>query len=140
MSEMKDGKISISRPQGNDTDYIQIEFYDDASGTQFLTAQIALDVFAEALTGLGHSPCKFDLRPSLVGKLRQHKEETVPWGGRYVRESLERIDIASEAFAPFEVDGWTGRVDDLFNHHRKTANGYRVLFTRYVDAEPSEHN
>jgi hypothetical protein len=130
------GTITISRPQGRDVSWIEITLHDELSGVEFATVYIDPANFAEALTGLGHVPCKFDLRPSLVGKKAEHKEEIVPFeGGGYVKPGLPRENAAAPYLAPFEIDGWKGRVDDLFNHHRHTPNGYRVTFVRYVDVE-----
>lgn len=133
---MMKGSITISRPQrSDDARYIQIEFNDESSGVNFLTARIGLEEFAETLTGLARSPCEFELRPSLVGKIHQHKEVIVPYSGGYIPVGETRRTVAKQALAPFEVEGWQGRTDDLFNHHRKIAEGYRVTFVRYVEPE-----
>lgn len=133
---MMKGSITISRPQrSDDARYIQIEFNDESSGVNFLTAQVGLEAFAETLTGLARSPCEFELRPALVGKVHEHKEIIVPRDGYSYAVGAEREQIAKEVLGPFEIDGWKGRVDDLFNHHRKTKDGYRVVFVRYVEPE-----
>lgn len=133
---MMKGSVTISRPQrSDDVRYIQIEFTDESSGVNFLTARVGLEEFAETLTGLARNPCEFELRPSLVGKIHQHKEEFVPCKDLYVNNASDRAIIAEKALAPFEVDGWKGRADDLFNHHRRGRNGARVTFVRYVEPE-----
>lgn len=131
------GSLTISRPRGADADYIELSITDEKSGTQFLSARIGLSDFAEALMGLGYVPCKFDLRADRVGLRYEHKEEFVPFtdNGYYAHGSKEREEIAAAALAPFEIDGWKGRADDFFNHHRRGSGGVRVTFTRYVAEE-----
>lgn len=131
------GTLTISRPRGGDgPDYAEIKVYDESSSTGFVTVRVALEQFAEALFGLSNVECEFDLRAARVGKIREHKTEIVPLDGKgyYAYGSAERKQVAAAALAPFEVDGWKGHVDDLFNQHRHTPNGYRVTFVRYVDA------
>lgn len=133
------GQITISRPQrSDDRKYIQIEFHDGSSGVNFLTVRVDLADFAETLTGLARNPCEFELRPELVGKIHQHKEEFVPCKERYVSNESDRAIIAAEALEPFEVDGWKGRAGDLFNPHRRNQEGARVTFVRYVEPSGSQ--
>ena len=128
------GSLSITRPRGGETEYIKIAVFDKSSGVEFATVRVELASFAEALVGLAHVDCQFDLRPELVGKCHEHKEETVAYEGGWTSYN-EREQIAREVLKPYETDGWKGRADDLFNHHRRTKDGYRVTFVRYVDAE-----
>lgn len=128
------GGLTISRPRGNlESDYVEISVSDKLSGSQCITIRIGLATFAEALTGLGHADCEFDFWPELVGMRRESKEETIKSEHLpYVKEGPLRENLARPLLAPFEVDGWKGRVDDLFNQHRRTKEGYRVTFVRYV--------
>lgn len=128
------GSLSITCPRGGDTDYIEIALFDKSSGVEFATARIELASFAEALVGLAHVDCRFDLRAEMVGKRREHKEEIVPYKDGWV-DYNERETVAREVLKSYEIDGWRGRADDLFNQHRHGQNGYRVTFVRYVDAE-----
>lgn len=131
------GNLSISRPSYggfDDREFIEITFRDCSSGTEFVTARVKLDDFARALTGLGHLDMSFDFYPELVGKKYEHKTEIVPRPDVGYNDK-NRNEIAAKAFAPFEVEGWKGRVDDLFNSHMRTKEGYRVIFTRYVEAQ-----
>jgi len=129
------GQITIGRPSYSDIDHpevITIRFRDEASGTEFLEVDVPIASFARALTGLGHQDCEFELRPKNVGKRHEHKEEIVPVTQSYIPHD-KRKQIGASILKPFEVDGWKGQVDDLFNHHRHTPKGQRVVFHRYVD-------
>lgn len=134
------GTITISRPRGNmEPEYVQIEVNDELSGSRCLSVRIPIPEFAEALFGAACRPCEFDLRPDLVGLKHEWKEEFVPLDdSKYYFRDAEREAVAEKALAPFEVDGWKGRVDDLFNHHRRGKNGARVSFVRYVAPEAAE--
>lgn len=127
------GAITISRPRGANTEYIEISLYDDSSGTEYASVRVDPANFAEALVGLGRVECEFTLRPDLVGKIHENKEEVVRYTGGWI-DYNDREKVARKAFKEYEIDGWKGRVDDLFNQHRRTASGYRVTFVRYVDA------
>jgi len=136
-----EGKITISKPSGggidHDNEYVEIALIDSTSGIEFVSTRILMADFARALMGLSHVEMRFDFHPSLVGKTYEHKTLIVPFERRYAKES-ERIKIAAETLAPFEIDGWKGRVGDLFNGHRYTKNGQSVTFTRYVDSQPCD--
>ena len=126
------GYLTISRPQcANGERYISITVVDDKSGAEFFEAKMDLDAFAEAITGLGGSDCSFILRSALVGKTREHKELVVP-----THDSVYSLDDKklSDLLLPYEKDGWKGRIRDFKNHHRKTKDGYLVLFERYVES------
>lgn len=136
--------ISISRIHSNhEPDCIHIRVEDETSGCMILDLEMSLAAFAQALTGLSGMKCEGVLyKDAPVGKQRQVKEELVSRPKKVTLENQEAV--AAKAFAPFEVDGWQGRVSDLFNHHRRveinTANEeiYRVVFTRFVDAVEEE--
>lgn len=128
------GSLSIGRVRSNvDDGYVSLTLHDESSGTEFVTVRISPESFAEALLGLSFVECQFDLRAERVGKIYEHKEEIVSFDGGYAAPGLPRENAAAPVLAPFEVDGWKGRVDDLFNSHRRTKDGYRVTFTRYID-------
>lgn len=133
------GAITISRPRGRSAETIDICVIDELSGVEFVSVRISPANFAEALVGLARVECEFDLRPDLVGTVYEHKEELVPLphDHYYGTSRDKREQVAAEAFAPFEVDGWRGRVDDLFNPHRRGLNGAKVTFVRYVPRESS---
>ena len=134
------GSISISRPGGSEKcDYISIRFTEEGSRIQFLEARVKYADFAQAITGLV-SDCELVLcELNLVGQKREHKTEQV-----FVPDCPydEREEVAAQAVAAYEVDGWTGRVEDALNHHKRnnsTASEkgalYRVVFVRWVKSE-----
>jgi hypothetical protein len=132
VSNFRAGMISISRPQGDGCDYISIEVNDKSSGVEFIELRISYADFAEAITGLSGIPITFKTRfLDKIGKLREHKEVNVVTFVSYKRYTKEE---ANAILAPYEVDGWKGRTDDLNNNHRRTKTGYNVTFVRYVDA------
>jgi hypothetical protein len=128
-----EGSISISRPHGPEPPYIEISIVDEMSSSEFVSARIPLKDFAEVVTGLACVPCKFEFRPMLVGKKREHKEEVVLFKGSYLGDESARKKATAKALKPFEVNGWKGHEEDLFNHHRGGQGSYRVRFVRYVD-------
>lgn len=111
------GAITISRPQGDVADYVEITLHDESSGTSFVSVRVALVNFTEALFGLSRMECEFDLRPANVGKRHEHKEEVVDHEYGWVQYD-KREEAARDILKRYEVDGWKGRADDLFNHHR----------------------
>lgn len=127
------GRISISRITGGDEDKIHIEIRENRSGVQFLDIEMGVAEFGYAVTGLSGQNCKFELRQlEHVGKLRECKQVCVPFEVCYANEP-ERSRLAKKALAPYEVDGWSGYKDDLFNMHRHTKDGFNVTFVRFVD-------
>lgn len=134
---MLEGRISVYRPRGGGQDYIEIEMVDKSSGTHFLKVQVGFEGFTRAITGQGHIPCRFLLRPAHVGEVYEHKvvEVFVPDG-----DFTDRETIARHAVLVHEKDGWAGRVGDALNHHNfagRVEGGarYRVTFVRYVKGE-----
>lgn len=127
------GKISISRPfYGDGKKGIEITIIDDTSGCEFLSASMTMESFAECLTGLGHTECDLEFRETApIGKICEVKEEIVPKPKGY-KDRGEAVKL----LAPFETEGWKGRIDDMFNHRRWSGtNHVRVTFVRYVDKE-----
>lgn len=128
------GSITISRPRGSHgPEMVYVELTDELSGTRVVTAKIPVEQFADVLFGMAYTPCVFDFYPELVGLKYEHKEEFVPFDNPgYFQPGEEREKVAAKVFTPFEMDGWKGRVDDLFNPHRRGKNGSRVTFVRYI--------
>ena len=137
--------ISISRIQERGVpDCIHVRVEDETSGCTFLDLELSLADFALAITGLSGMRCKGRIwMDAPIGKQRQVKEEWVERPAEYVKSKDEQA-VAAKAFAPYEIDGWKGRVSDLFNHHRRSKinkhgeGGYKVVFTRFVDPVEEE--
>lgn len=131
----RQGSVTISRVSStHGSPYIQISVRDEASRHQFIELTLSMEAFAMAVTGMGAQPLTFDLRGvDYVGKRREVKEELVPRPPSI--ENAYRNEVAATTLAPFEVDGWVGRVDDLWDHHKAVGNKQRVVFTRYISGE-----
>jgi hypothetical protein len=138
MKEKLKGSVSIYRPLGRDCDYIGISLDDESSRCRLLDIRIPFAEFVEALTGRGNVSCEFDFfNDCPVGKIYEHKTEIVPRPQGYVKPN-ERKAVSEFALAQFEVDGWMGRDDDLFNHHKSKGDSAVVTFHRYVDPPTEE--
>lgn len=133
------GALTISRwTNGKGESGISINFIDDSSGVNFLTAKVSLEDFAEAVTGLGHVPCTFELHSDNVGKRSEHKTELVPAvkslnyavTPKWKKAMIDQMKV-------FEVDGWKGRESDLWNRHNYVSNVVgefqSVTFNRFVE-------
>lgn len=133
--------ISISRVHPHkEPDFVRILIEDETSGCVILDLKLSLPDFARAITGLSAIKCQGVLyEDAPVGKQYQAKEELVSRPDGHFAAKDEAA-VAAEVLAPYEVDGWQGRVSDLFNHHRRAEidtageETYRVVFTRFVDA------
>jgi hypothetical protein len=130
--------LSLNRPINSSGEkWIVVEIGDESSGCYAVTVKVSLENFAEALMGRSEVDCEMNFNDSgVIGKLHQHKEEIVPVPeGFGYNQKKDKAAIAA-VLAPFEVDGWKGRKEDLFNiTHRSAGNNkMRVVFTRYVDA------
>lgn len=135
MKELK-GKITISRVQGSNlTESVWIEITDEMSGCRLLKVMAEPAIFAEALLGLAYQPCSLEYYAECpAGKKRQVKTELLP-RPKDVKYAY-RKEAGREMLEPYEVDGWEGSVDDLFNHHRwRQADKVEVGFHRFVDVE-----
>ncbi len=142
MKKLK-GKITISRPTSSHAEpYVSITVIDELAGREAVSVEIELANFAEALTGLSRVPCKLEWNDSgVIGKIRETKTEPVFIPGKVYASN--RDEIARNALANHETDGWTGSVSDATNHHRRidrrSPEGLdgawqSVHFERWVDA------
>lgn len=79
MSKQKiKANITISRPSGFDNEIIRIAIGDESSRVQFVTLDIALADFAEALTGLASVKCDAEVKDlDVVGLEKERKQETI---------------------------------------------------------------
>lgn len=130
-----EGKITITAPHGANCDFIEIELTDKTSGCGLVEIQIPYATFTRALTGLAYQECNYIFHEGCpVGKVREVKTERVA-----KPEGYRDKEQGAALLAPFEIDGWQGRFDDLFNGHRGNRDGTQnVAFIRFVDA-PEEN-
>lgn len=124
-------KLNINRIYGGDGERpMRIEIIDDISGTIILRADFSFENFMRALTGqaaIEGAGKVFLCGP--VGCTTETKREALPRpkGNRGDGEEAKRL------LNPFEVDGWVGTPDDLYNHHCWADDGkVSVMFRRYV--------
>lgn len=136
MSKKVQLKVSINRSSGWDEAHpIRFEINDATSHCRVLEFKMSLEDFARAVTGLSYVPAfgeVFDDNP--IGCTSEHKEELVPRPRSYGKDKAK----AAELLAPFEVDGWKARNDDIFNPHRWVGDDrVAVSFTRYINPDGS---
>lgn len=131
------GKIVISRSSGRPNDRpFTIRLEDTLSGCIVVEIEMTHQEFADAITA-HYTTCQFDFNDSgAVGMKLETKTEVVKFKGGWDDRKDKRE--AMKALKPFEVDGWEGRVSDLFNVHNWVGGKsdlYRVSFHRHVPVE-----
>ena len=135
------GRIDILRPTRGAERFIQMRLEDEGSRCVVIDIRMTMEDFGNAITGLGNTPCKFQLLGvKQVGKRVEHKavEVFVPDGTSDTRS--ERIRVAVVAY---EKDGWRGDDNDAQNWHRAARSEnrgtwYNVQYTRFVDIEEDD--
>lgn len=135
------GRLNICRMSNGTEHRMRIEVIDTCSRVHFLRAELSMEEFAMALTAMGDIPCEFVLvHPELVGSIAENKEERVPYPRGYVeRDSVAEKRQIAAALKPFEIDGWSGREEDLRNGHRTNRDGTQtVTFFRHVHAKTKQ--
>jgi hypothetical protein len=135
---MTQGKITISRIQSNQENYLPIKItIDDVNAvTQFLEIEMSLEDFAECLTGLAARPCVFDARGlERIGKKREMQDFIfeLPDGTMFGSKTKE---IATELAIKLSPIGW--EVSTYFNSQNSffKENGKewaRTHILRWVD-------
>lgn len=138
-------RLHVGRLSGGGTpDEMRIEVSDELSNVHFLEIRLPPGDLMCAITARS-VVCEMTVRAlHLVGTKSEVKEEEVkfdPWSVRSGKErkGMEDSDPSAstvEALSPYEVDGWRGRVSDLFNGHRRSERkGFvKVSFHRFIDA------
>jgi hypothetical protein len=131
-----EGQLSIGRVQGAGEDVIRLRLECKRSAVRFVEVELTPHDLAMALTGMGATPCTFELTDTeLVGLERQHKTVVVRVASNIYGPG--RGKAIKAALAPHEVDGWRASRDDCVNSHRvvKYGDGWyecSVLFERHV--------
>ena len=133
------GRLTISKVICSDReDYIMIEI-EEIEGHANIRADVSLEEFAQAVTGLGSRPIDLVVRGSdHLGKKMEVKDEEIPCDPYGVSD-----DGLREVLKSYEVDGWKGDISDFKNFHRRVAKRreevmkgkeetYRVSFVRWV--------
>jgi hypothetical protein len=144
MNKLHKGQISFGRSSGGaSSKEFRLEIMDDASRIHFLVARFDSDAFADLMTNR-FAKVEFEVMGlELIGAISEHKTELIKFDCYNLRFSKERKGLESsdrspgvdKLLAPYEADGWTARVSDLFNgHNRKDGDKQAVSFFRYVDS------
>lgn len=135
-----EGKLTICRTTGPEGDYVSIYLEDEVSGTRFANANLSMEEYGRAITGLGHRPCQIEVRGlEHVGLVRERKHERVAVPGRSYGDDL--ADRARAAVAPYEVDGWQAAMYQMLHSQGSIVSRgddettYNVLFERWVPRE-----
>lgn len=98
---MSKGKITISKIHSPSENKMSVRLTDSSSGTRFVTAEVDMLDFMEALTGLGEVDCTITTnRIDTVGKIRQVKSLEFP-----VKAFRDKKQAAVEA-AKHCPEGW----------------------------------
>jgi len=123
-----DGKASIriGRVSGS-KEYIAISIEDEQSNIQVVELEMSFEDFAKCLTGMStyEVPAHYgDL--SKIGKKFEVKTVIVSGLSSSTWKKKDKL------IKPFEVDGWSAREEEEFNHHHISKNGYQVTFRRWV--------
>jgi hypothetical protein len=142
MKPTNKGKLTISTVYGGESGrFIMLTLTDGDNLIRLAEIRMSVENFAlAAICSMGNMPCKFEIgNVDLIGARLEVKHEVVildTAGLAY--NSDQRREAARAAIAPFEIDGWSARLDDVLNHHNvvKSEGVYishvRVAFTRYV--------
>jgi hypothetical protein len=140
------GRISISRISDLHGEFIRIALEDETSGVPFLEVGMSLENMAQAVTGRGYVPCEFVLRGTeLLGLRKEVKKELVSIPNLTGMSEENRVRTIKDHFAPFETEGWAGRVSDVFNWNNRVRGDefmetFNVTFVRYVEMTNTEEN
>lgn len=134
------GSIGISKINGSEEHYIEIQIEDKDSCSRFVTVEISLKEFAEAITGLHGAKCTLQFRDlDKVGKLREQKEEFIKtpkeFPGNWDSSKEEKTKWAKEIVKPFEVNGWEAMLNQIDNHYyyQSGKEEHKFVFIRYVE-------
>ena len=138
-----DGQLTISKvSSSNGEKLIRIEVKDNKSRCIVIEVRCDLLSFAEAITGLAYVDCKIEFNDSgIIGKEHQVKDETItfPCHRYQCKNEEDWLLIVEGVLAPYEMEGWKGRVEDADNTHKRIGKipkkGFTsmIRFERYVE-------
>ena len=94
---LKNGAISICYPSGSSAKVARIELRDSDSSTLFAIATLNEHQLMDAMSGLGHTPCKIEVMGfHKVGKKMEHKTVALEIGK--VSLGDDRKELATDVF------------------------------------------
>lgn len=134
------GRISIKRTTGGAKGHsVSLEIKDETSRCRIIEVEIDMDAFGPLVTGAAEQPCEVQVYLGCpLGKVRETKTEYLP---RPDCSYQNKKEVGRSILVPYEVDGWTGYVDDLFNNHKRQSGNLddpnygkqAVSFHRFVE-------
>jgi hypothetical protein len=126
------GSITISRcSNSHGPDTVRVRLVDEIARIAFAEAEVSLENWGLAVTGRGYVDCLIEVKGiENIGTVSEHKIVLVPYKGSTWTEAGKAA--ARRALAKFEIDGWKGREDDLYNHHHHSSEGIHVNMFRHV--------
>lgn len=106
---------------GGNQEVVEIFVEDALSGVRAFTLEIPHADLLRAVAASSGQKCMYSVGDTmLIGTTRESKRELVPFDCFQRERALGRRDErVTYALAPFEVDGWRGRSDDLWNPHKR---------------------
>lgn len=139
MNKRMKAEIIQTAPQGDGAADVTITLTDEESHIQFLEIHMTLEEFGRMLHSPTHAECEFTLHHTKhLGWKAENKSVCVPLPSQSIGYRLTEED-QDAILAPFEVDGWRARRDDLTNFHRRVRQGDEhcalVTFFRHVPPE-----
>ena len=120
--------VSISKTNG---DVVRIRLRDKASGIEFAVAEMSVEAFGHAITGLAEQPADIEVRGlQWVGMNRHSERRSIEYTGQRSDRKLMSEWLAENA----KEDGWIvdtylGSQGSVVHLDGKTILNYRV--TRY---------
>jgi hypothetical protein len=134
MGAISKGKLSISRTSSNkmDKDFITMTIHDAESGLGVVTAEMSLEQFAEALTGVHRTEIdKIEVYNNFDNIGKELETKTV--GIDYVPSDDFELTMAVKV-KPYEKDGWIAQIQPFNSRKYQFVNQkYPILFKRYVE-------
>ncbi len=122
--------IHLARVYGGDDSRngtFDLTIEDENASLRFFTATLNAEDIANLISSRTVDVEATIIHPELIGWTHEHKEVVIEWSG-----ALKETKKAADVLRPYEVDGWRGDKDDLFNHHRGSGGKQRVRFYRRV--------
>lgn len=138
-SKKLEGKLTISKTNGYNGQWIEISIRDENSGITFVEATLSLEDFAKAVTGQGALPTSFEVRNLRnVGLMCLTKPLVFELKGKtneYKAQAEARCD--KEADPGWIADGYYRSQTSIQHRDGKTyAHGFQ---RRFVEPNSDEH-
>ena len=119
---------------------MSIDIEDDISGLRVCEVRMSMSEFTKMLTA-SHAKCEiFRVKGAPIGQKYENKKVFIPHRLSSRVKNDETLAEAKDMIEPLEVDGWNGRVEDLFNWNNRATDdkgieGYNVNFFRWIEVD-----